>query len=258
MFRVSLNAAVGALLVAFFVPAPPASAQAPAYVRVAHGPVRIQEWYRRPDPEVLLVAETGTILAVLDKDDDWFWVVVPPDAHGTRRAGWIRAAYVEPFVPPAVSTTPNEDAGPVAGAMPAVSVPEDRVTITTSRAEAASAGANAATVYTFEDVHFDRDRYALRQEDMEILRQAAAALEADPSLVVNIEGYACSLGGTAYNLGLGLRRANAVRTYLVSEGISADRLHTSSLGEGHAKHDNSREETRQMNRRVALVPAAQP
>ena len=66
--------------------------QTPAYVRVAHGPVRVQEWYRLPDPEVLLVAETGTILAVLDQDDDWFWVVVPPDAHGTRRAGWIRTA----------------------------------------------------------------------------------------------------------------------------------------------------------------------
>jgi outer membrane protein OmpA-like peptidoglycan-associated protein len=258
MSRMPLNAAVGALLAALSVPAAPASAQNPAYVRVAQGPVRIQEWYRRPDPQVLLVAETGTILAVLDKDDDWFWVVVPPDGHGTRRAGWVRAASVEAYVPPAASMTPHDAAEPMASATPAARVQEDRVTITTSRAEASSTGANAAAVYTFDDVHFDRDRYALRQEDVAILRQVAAALDADPSLVVNIEGYTCSLGGTAYNLGLGLRRANAVKSYLVSEGIPADRLHTSSLGEDHAKHDNSREETRQLNRRVALVPAAQP
>lgn len=258
MSRMPLNAAAGALLVALFAPAVAASAQIPAYVRVAHGPVRIQEWYRRPDPQVLFVAETGTILAVLDEDDDWFWVVLPPDAHGTRRVGWVRTASVEAYVPPAASMTPNEAAGPAASAPPAANAPEDRVTITTSRAEASSTGANAAALHTFDDVHFDRDRYALRQEDVAVLRQVAAALEADPSLVVNIEGYTCSLGGTAYNLGLGLRRANAVKSYLVSEGISADRLHTSSLGEGHAKHDNSREETRQLNRRVALVPAAQP
>lgn len=92
---------------------------------------------------------------------------------------------------------------------------------------------------------------------MDILRAALAALEADP-LLSNIEAYTCSLGTTTYNLALGARRANAVKNYLVSEGIAADRLHTVSPGEDHAKHDNSREETRQLNRRVALVPNVQP
>jgi outer membrane protein OmpA-like peptidoglycan-associated protein len=40
----------------------------------------------------------------------------------------------------------------------------------------------------------------------------------------------------------------------VSEGIAADRLHMISLGEAHAKYDNSGEQTRHLNRRVALIP----
>lgn len=221
-----------------------------------------------PEPEVLFEAEPGTILEVLDEEEQWFWVIVPPDAHGTRRAGWIRANLVEP-VERAASMTPDQgqrhEAGPQAGVLPSgamsatATVDEDEVTITASRAEPASTRANpAASAKELEDVHFDRDRYSLGQEDMDILRAAVTTLKADPSLVVRIEGYTCSLGEAAYNLGLGMRRANAVKDYLVSEGIAAIRLHTISLGEQHAKHDNSREETRQLNRRVALVPGARP
>lgn len=223
-----------------------------------------------PEPKVLFEAEPGTILEVLDEEEQWFWVIIPPDTHGTRRGGWIRAALVEP-VARAASMTPDQgqrhEPGPQAsvllpGAMSTTAtVDEDKVTITASRAETASTRANpaaSAKAHKLEDVHFDRDRYSLRQEDMDILRAAVTALKADPSLVVSIEGYTCSLGEAAYNLGLGMRRANAVKNYLVSEGIAANRLHTISLGEQRAKHDNSREETRQLNRRVALVPGARP
>jgi len=44
-----------------------------------------------------------------------------------------------------------------------------------------------------------------------------------------------------------------VRDYLVSQGIAADRLHTASRGENQPKYDNSHEETRRLNRRVAFV-----
>jgi hypothetical protein len=52
---------------------------------------------------------------------------------------------------------------------------------------------------------------------------------------------------------LGDRRANAVKDYLVSRGVAADRLRTVSYGEERPKYDNSREETRRLNRRAALV-----
>jgi len=111
----------------------------------------------------------------------------------------------------------------------------------------------AAKVYTFEDVHFDFDRYTLRPEAQRILEQAVAAMKEDPSLRLTVEGHTCSIGTAEYNLALGERRANAVRDYLTQNGVAAGRLQTVSYGEEKPKHDNSREETRRLNRRAALV-----
>ena len=49
------------------------------------------------------------------------------------------------------------------------------------------------------------------------------------------------------------RRAHAVRDYLTSRGIGANRFRTVSYGEERPKHDNAREETRRLNRRAALL-----
>ncbi len=73
--------------------------------------------------------------------------------------------------------------------------------------------------YTFEDVHFDFDRYTLRPEATRVLDEAVAALRDNPTLRVEIEGHTCNIGTAEYNLALGDRRANAVRDYLVSRGV---------------------------------------
>ena len=106
----------------------------------------------------------------------------------------------------------------------------------------------------FEDVHFDFDRYSLRPEATRMLDEFVKFLqEEEPTLRVEIEGHACSIGTAEYNLALGDRRANSVRDYLVTRGIGADRIRTVSYGEERPKHDNAREETRRLNRRAALV-----
>jgi len=107
--------------------------------------------------------------------------------------------------------------------------------------------------YTFEDVYFDFDRYSLRPEATRVLDEAVAAMRENATLRVEVEGHTCSIGTAEYNLALGDRRANAVKDYLVSRGISADRMRTVSYGEERPKYDNSREETRRLNRRAALV-----
>ena len=107
--------------------------------------------------------------------------------------------------------------------------------------------------FTFEDVHFDFDRYSLRPEATRALDEAIATLQANPDLNIEIEGHTCNIGTAEYNLALGERRATAVREYLTSRGIGANRLRTVSYGEERPKHDNSREETRRLNRRAALV-----
>jgi peptidoglycan-associated lipoprotein len=105
----------------------------------------------------------------------------------------------------------------------------------------------------FEDVHFDFDRYSLRPEAVRTLDEAIAVLQQNPDVNVEIEGHTCNIGTAEYNLALGERRANAVRDYLTSRGISASRFRTVSYGEERPKHDNAREETRRLNRRAALV-----
>jgi outer membrane protein OmpA-like peptidoglycan-associated protein len=111
----------------------------------------------------------------------------------------------------------------------------------------------AVKEFTFEDVHFDFDRYSLRPEATRALDEAIATLQQNPELRLEIEGHTCNIGTAEYNLALGERRATAVRDYLSSRGIGADRLRTVSYGEERPKHDNAREETRRLNRRAALV-----
>ena len=80
-------------------------------------------------------------------------------------------------------------------------------------------------------VLFDYDSYALSDAARASLDANAAWLRRWPSTKVIIEGHADSRGTNEYNLGLGDRRAAAVRDYLVSLGIPADRLASVSKGE---------------------------
>tara|TARA_B100000029_G_scaffold233157_1_gene230481 strand:+ start:2836 stop:4584 length:1749 start_codon:yes stop_codon:yes gene_type:complete len=107
--------------------------------------------------------------------------------------------------------------------------------------------------YVFEDVHFEFDRYNLRPAAAQVLDEVVAALEEDENLEITIEGHTCNIGTNEYNLALGDRRANSVEDYLTDRGVGANRLQTVSYGEERPKHDNSREETRRLNRRAALV-----
>jgi peptidoglycan-associated lipoprotein len=111
----------------------------------------------------------------------------------------------------------------------------------------------SAQQFAFEDVHFEFDRFTLRQDALAILDGAVKAMEANPALRLEIEGHTCNIGTNEYNLALGDRRARSVRDYLVSRNINATRLTTVSYGEERPRHDNSREDTRRLNRRAALV-----
>ncbi len=133
------------------------------------------------------------------------------------------------------------------------------ITVTDSRGAAASDSVTIQVIkpavkeFVFEDVHFDFDRYSLRPEATRALDEAIRTLQENPDLRVEVEGHTCNIGTAEYNLALGERRAVAVREYLTSRGISADRLRTVSYGEERPKYDNAREETRRLNRRAALV-----
>jgi outer membrane protein OmpA-like peptidoglycan-associated protein len=109
----------------------------------------------------------------------------------------------------------------------------------------------------FEDVYFDFDRSTLRQEALRLLDEAVTALQANPEKNVIIEGHTCNIGTSEYNLSLSTRRANSVRDYMISRGVAATRMEIVSKGEESPMYDNSREETRRLNRRAHLLVKVQ-
>ena len=157
------------------------------------------------------------------------------------------------FANPAVRQTPWTAPTQV-GAVPLTVTVDDGRGMTASDTVTVQVIAPAAKKQiTFEDVHFDFDRYTLRAEATRILDEAIKAMQEDANLRLTIEGHTCNIGTTEYNLALGERRAAAVRDYLSGRGINASRLQVVSYGEERPRHDNSREETRRLNRRAAMT-----
>jgi outer membrane protein OmpA-like peptidoglycan-associated protein len=82
---------------------------------------------------------------------------------------------------------------------------------------------------------------------------AKALSEQDPDAKILVEGYTDSQGGASFNQDLSQRRAESVRSYLVSHGLAADRLTAQGLGPSSPIADNSSAEGRANNRRVEIV-----
>jgi peptidoglycan-associated lipoprotein len=105
----------------------------------------------------------------------------------------------------------------------------------------------------FKDIHFDFDKYDIRREDEAILRENAAWLKKNPKMKIQIEGYCDERGTAEYNLALGERRANMTKKYLLSLGISSDRISTISYGEERPLDPGHNEEAWGKNRRAHTV-----
>jgi peptidoglycan-associated lipoprotein len=106
-----------------------------------------------------------------------------------------------------------------------------------------------------QDAYFDYDKAEIRDDARGALRKTAQFLSDHPEVKVVIEGHCDERGSTEYNLVLGDRRAAAVKQFLVSLGISADRMNTVSYGKEKpfcTEHDES---CWQQNRRGHFILA---
>jgi peptidoglycan-associated lipoprotein len=103
------------------------------------------------------------------------------------------------------------------------------------------------------DAYFDYDKADIRADAKDALGKTAEFLRNYPQVRVTIEGHCDERGSTEYNLALGDRRASSVKQYLVSLGISADRLNTVSYGKEKPFCTTSDEECWQQNRRGHFV-----
>ncbi|MBN93048.1 MAG: hypothetical protein CL928_03125 [Deltaproteobacteria bacterium] len=85
--------------------------------------------------------------------------------------------------------------------------------------------------YNFHRVHFDYDSAQLKDKTRQVLAANAEILMRHPNVEVQVEGHADHWGSDVYNLALGQRRAESVRRFLTSYGVSNDQLKVISFGE---------------------------
>ena len=100
-----------------------------------------------------------------------------------------------------------------------------------------------------DTVHFAYNEYNIEDSDKATLQRQAAWLAKYPSIKVTVEGDCDERGTREYNLALGARRANAVKEYLVSLGVSGARVETISYGKEHPVCSESTEDCWAQNRR---------
>jgi outer membrane protein OmpA-like peptidoglycan-associated protein len=108
-------------------------------------------------------------------------------------------------------------------------------------------------VLTLGDVLFAFDTSTLSAGGSSHLDKLAQFLSKYPQRTAQIDGYTDNIGGSSYNQNLSQRRADAVKTFLVAQGIAPERLGASGMGMSDPVADNASASGRQQNRRVEVV-----
>lgn len=102
-------------------------------------------------------------------------------------------------------------------------------------------------------VYFDFDKYNIRSDFAALLDQHSAFLRANASISIVIEGHADERGTPEYNIALGERRANAVKSYLQSRGVAANQISIVSYGKEKPAVLGHSSEAHAKNRRAIIV-----
>jgi peptidoglycan-associated lipoprotein len=102
-------------------------------------------------------------------------------------------------------------------------------------------------------IYFDFDSASIRSEYAQSIAAHASHLADNVGLAVRLEGHTDERGSREYNIGLGERRAQAVRRALMLQGVGGDQISTVSYGEERPAVSGSDEEAWAMNRRVEIV-----
>ncbi len=135
-------------------------------------------------------------------------------------------------------------AAPAPAAAPAAPAP---------KAAAPAPAPAAATKVTYAaDTFFDFDKSALKKEGKAKLDDLVGKVKGINLEVIIAVGHTDSVGTDAYNQKLSVRRAEAVKAYLVSKGIEKNRVYTEGKGEKQPVADNKTKEGRAKNRRVEI------
>jgi len=118
---------------------------------------------------------------------------------------------------------------------------------------AVKAEARGLVITLSGSILFATNQSALLPSALTRLTQVASALMATKERSLVVEGHTDSQGTSSYNIGLSQRRADAVRSYLISRGYPADRIQARGIGEDRPITENSSAPGRANNRRVEII-----
>jgi OmpA-OmpF porin, OOP family len=168
-----------------------------------------------------------------------------------RDSGWTpatAAANCDGAIKPAAAPAPMPAAAPAAAA-PVAAAP----VAAPAAAPAAAAPAVAATKVTYAaDAFFDFNKAVLKPEGKAKLDDLTGKVTGINLEVIIAVGHTDSVGGDAYNQKLSVKRAEAVKAYLVSKGIEKNRVYTEGKGKKQPVADNKTKEGQAKNRRVEI------
>jgi len=108
-------------------------------------------------------------------------------------------------------------------------------------------------IVNMRDVLFDTGQFTLKPTAREQLAKIAGIILAHPGLKIEVEGHTDSVGSDSFNQVLSEKRANAVRDFMVQQGISPAIISSQGLGKGDPVASNDTAAGRQMNRRVEMI-----
>jgi len=159
------------------------------------------------------------------------------DAHGTDNVRYVEsgAAFTYNFLPEVVPPPPPPP--PVAQAAPPPPPAKKKIVL--------------------RGVNFDFDKAVIRPDAMPVLDEAIRILKEEGDISIVAAGFTDSIGSAEYNMKLSLRRAEAVRDYLVKGGIAPSRIKVEGFGKNDPVASNATADGRAQNRRVELRVAGQ-
>ncbi len=101
-------------------------------------------------------------------------------------------------------------------------------------------------------VYFDFDKFTLSTKSIQTLKSVVRAMNENPNMLITVSGHADERGTREYNLALGQRRGDAVKDYLLLNGINDNRVTVKSFGEEYPLVTGSNEASWSKNRRAEI------